>query len=70
MISSEAPRYVTSCRVNLGAAALCLVTSLAYSFWMRWENRRRDRVQGRAGTELGTTGGVHDTKDLRFRFCP
>lgn len=71
MIASEAPRYITSCRVNLGAAVLCLVTSAVYSMWMRWENRRRDRLQGRArGYAMVPTGGIHDTTDMRFRFSP
>ncbi|KAH8884942.1 retrograde regulation protein 2 [Thozetella sp. PMI_491] len=70
MISSEAPRYITSCRVNLGAAALCLITSVSYSMWMRWENRRRDRLQNSAGSQPPQTDGVYDMKDLRFRFCP
>jgi len=69
LIAEEAPRYVTSCWVNLGAAILCLVTCAAYSAWMRWENRRRDRLQGVAGMEY-ITRGVTGTTDPRFRFCP
>ncbi|KND92576.1 putative transporter [Tolypocladium ophioglossoides CBS 100239] len=70
MISSEALHYVTSCRINLGAAALCLITSVAYSLWMRWENRSRNRIQGLAEQESPQTRGVHGTKDPRFRFYP
>lgn len=69
LIASEAPRYVTSCWVNLGAAILCLITCAGYSGWMRWENRRRDRLQGVSGQDY-ITRGVTGTTDPRFRFCP
>ncbi|ETN38618.1 uncharacterized protein HMPREF1541_06655 [Cyphellophora europaea CBS 101466] len=69
VLPSEAPRYVTSCWVDLGAAVLGLLTCGAYSMWMRWENRRRDRLQG-TSNQQPITRGVSGTKDLRFRFCP
>lgn len=71
LIASEAPRYVTSCRVNLGAAILCLVTCVVYSLWMRWDNRRKDKLQtmNESYQNFGTSG-VSGTKDTRFRFCP
>ncbi|CAH0047345.1 unnamed protein product [Clonostachys solani] len=64
-ISSEAPRYITSLRVNLAMAALGSFVSLAYGGWMRWENRRRDKKYGRSDN---LTAGVSDTSDPNFRF--
>lgn len=64
-LSWEAPRYITSLRVNV---AMCVVGALAnalYSCWMRWENRRRDRIYGSVGDSVE---GISSTKDTRFRF--
>ncbi|CAH0042238.1 unnamed protein product [Clonostachys rhizophaga] len=53
-ISSEAPRYITSLRVNLAMAALG-----------SFENRRRDKKFGRSDN---LTVGITDTSDPNFRF--
>ncbi len=66
--SNEAPRYVTSLTTNVSMCAVVISGNLAYSLWMRWENRRRDRRQG--GGVMGdySTEGVTSTRDPRFRF--
>ena len=64
-LSREAPRYLTSLRVNLAMAALGSFVSFAYGLWMRWENRRRDR---RTGPVDEATARVFSTKDPAFRF--
>lgn len=71
LITSEAPRYITSCRVNLGAAVLCLVVCVTYSLWMRWDNHRKDKLLPiNEDHENQVTQGVSGTDDMRFRFCP
>ncbi|GJN71839.1 hypothetical protein PLICBS_005908 [Purpureocillium lilacinum] len=65
--SEEAPRYITSLRTNLSMCSFVIAATLAYSTWMRWENRRRDKRQGALSTEY-TTEGVTSTQDPRFRF--
>ncbi|CAK7212875.1 hypothetical protein SBRCBS47491_001612 [Sporothrix bragantina] len=74
-INKEAPRYITALRVNLGFAILAIVLCFTYGTWMRWENRRRDRVHGRLTTldnhghgQEYITDGVLTAKDPRFRF--
>ena len=64
-LSREAPRYLTSLRVNLAMAALGSFVSFLYGGWMRWENRRRDK-KGRVDDDV--SAGVSSTKDPRFRF--
>ncbi|CAK7204194.1 hypothetical protein SEUCBS139899_006948 [Sporothrix eucalyptigena] len=76
-INSEAPRYMTALCVNLGFAILAIILCFSYGMWMRWENRRRDRLHGRItaldnhghGQEY-VTDGVLTSKDPRFRFMP
>ncbi|UNI22830.1 hypothetical protein JDV02_008683 [Purpureocillium takamizusanense] len=66
--TEEAPRYITSLRTNLSMCSFVIAATLAYSMWMRWENRRRDREQGLTGSAEYTTGGITSTRDPRFRF--
>lgn len=64
-ISREAPKYLTSLRVNVAMAAAGSAVSFAYGAWMRWENKRRDK---KYGTNDNMTADISNTKDTRFRF--
>ncbi|KAH7014555.1 major facilitator superfamily domain-containing protein [Microdochium trichocladiopsis] len=63
-LSAEAPRYVTSLRVNITMCCLGAAATTAYGTWMRWENRRRDQKYG-GGVAGDTSSG---SRDPRFRF--
>ncbi|KAJ9149114.1 Retrograde regulation protein 2 [Pleurostoma richardsiae] len=67
-ISQEAPRYITSLRVNVAVCSISFALCVLYTLWMRWENRRRDRLQSRSHGSVYVTEGVASTKDPRFRF--
>lgn len=66
-LTREAPRYDTALNINAAMSAAALVICFSYSTWMRYENRRRDRIYGK--DEYVTTG-VNNTKHPRFRFQP
>ena len=66
-LTREQPRYITSLRTNISMSALIIASTVAYSMWMRWENKRRDKV---AGATSYTTENVASSKDPRFRFQP
>ncbi|KAJ5807901.1 hypothetical protein N7474_009170 [Penicillium riverlandense] len=61
----EAPRYITSLTVDITMAAILVTASSAYTLWMRWENRRRDK---RNGPGRFSTEGITGSRDPRFRF--
>ncbi|KAM5362082.1 hypothetical protein ACJZ2D_012749 [Fusarium nematophilum] len=61
----EAPRYITALRTNIGMCAISISATTAYALWMRWENRRRDRLYGKAS---GSTEGITSSRDPQFRF--
>ncbi|KAK7060032.1 major facilitator superfamily domain-containing protein [Favolaschia claudopus] len=42
----EGPRFIKGCSLNLAFSALGLLLTLGMTGWYRWENRRRDRVEG------------------------
>ncbi|XXH05562.1 hypothetical protein Hte_011994 [Hypoxylon texense] len=64
-LTREAPRYITSLRVNVAMCVVGALINVGYSLWMRWENRRRDRVYGPVGVSVE---GIESTRDPRFRF--
>ncbi|KAL2008988.1 hypothetical protein VTN00DRAFT_7182 [Thermoascus crustaceus] len=66
-LEQEAPKYITALSVNAAMSGMAILFAFTYSIWMRFENRRRDRITGK-GTYV--TSGVANTKDARFRFQP
>ncbi|KAJ7613445.1 major facilitator superfamily domain-containing protein [Roridomyces roridus] len=44
--STEGPRFVKGCATNIAFSCLGLILTLCMTTWYRWENRRRDRVEG------------------------
>jgi hypothetical protein len=68
--TEEAPRYISSLRTNITMASVVIATNLSYSMWMRWENKRRDKLASGDRTGYYSTEGVANTKDPRFRFQP
>lgn len=67
-LQKEAPRYITSIRVNLSMSSLLIAATVSYTLWMRWENRRRDKKAGADRTGYYSTENVANSKDPRFRF--
>ncbi|KAI3573525.1 retrograde regulation protein 2 [Fusarium oxysporum f. sp. albedinis] len=67
---NEAPRYESALICNCVGAGLCMVSSAAYSIWMRYENRRRDAISHSMEGQSFNTEGVANHHDLRFRFQP
>lgn len=68
----EAPRYMTCLLVNIAFSAVLAVASVAYTLWMRWENRRRDAMYGPSDTDTATTvstEAINSSRDPRFRFA-
>ncbi|WAO94155.1 MFS domain-containing protein [Fusarium falciforme] len=61
----EAPRYSTALKTNIGMCAISISATTAYALWMRWENRRRDRLYGKPS---GSTEGITSSRDPQFRF--
>lgn len=66
----EAPRYMTALYINIGCGAAALVLIISIGLWMRWENRRRDKILGYKLTpqSVPTKELVSGSKDLRFRY--
>ncbi|WVQ82750.1 hypothetical protein IAT38_004882 [Cryptococcus sp. DSM 104549] len=67
----EGPQYRKGASINLAFQALGLVIVLCMSAWYRYENRRRDKVEG--GTPpKGTPVNVREFHDLApgFRYVP
>ncbi|RSM18306.1 hypothetical protein CDV31_002825 [Fusarium ambrosium] len=61
----EAPRYSTALKTNIGMCAISISATTAYTLWMRWENRRRDKLYGKPS---GSTEGITSSRDSQFRF--
>ncbi|KAJ7146696.1 MFS general substrate transporter [Mycena epipterygia] len=71
----EGPRYVKGCATNLAFAVLGLLLTLGVTAWLRWENDRRDTLEGgRPGEEgwQGPEGNLLEEYDLArgFRYTP
>ncbi|KAJ7738997.1 major facilitator superfamily domain-containing protein [Mycena metata] len=67
----EGPRYVKGCATNLAFAVLGLLISAAMTVYYRWENSRRDKVEG--GPPPGDMPiNVMEEYDLAkgFRYTP
>ncbi|KAH8657855.1 major facilitator superfamily domain-containing protein [Xylariales sp. PMI_506] len=64
-LAKEAPRYITSLRVNITMCCIGMVGVSAYTMWMRWENRRRNLHHGK---NEGLASDIKSTRDPRFRF--
>ena len=55
--SNESPQFSKGCIVNITFQCLGLVIVAGMSLWYRWENKRRDKVEGGRppmGTALDT----------------
>src|SRR5258706_11592955 len=63
--TNEAPRYISALIGNLVCAILCMSLCIGYVIWMKYENKRRDRVYG---VPNNVTAGVGDSRDPNFRF--
>lgn len=64
----QAPRYMTCLVVNIAFSAILVVASVAYTLWMRWENRRRDALYGPPDTD-SSTEAINSSRDPRFSFA-
>ncbi|OKL55482.1 hypothetical protein UA08_09226 [Talaromyces atroroseus] len=64
-IQRQAPRYITMLITNLAMSAVMTLAGITYGAWMRWENRRRDRLHGQVPAR---SEGVKGTRDMNFRF--
>lgn len=49
-------------------AGVSMVLCLGYTVWMRYENRRRDKVYGKLTNYI--TANIADVNDRNFRFQP
>ncbi|WVQ66264.1 uncharacterized protein L199_004443 [Kwoniella botswanensis] len=69
--SKEGPQYRKGAIVNIAFQALGLVLVLAMTAWYRYENKRRDRVEG-GRPPKGTPVNVVEQYDLApgFRYVP
>ncbi|KAJ3987810.1 major facilitator superfamily domain-containing protein [Lentinula detonsa] len=44
--AQDEPKYVPALATSAAFGGLCLILVAGTGFWMRWENRRRDKLQG------------------------
>jgi hypothetical protein len=65
---NEAPRYMTALKINCIMAGVSLATCFGYTMWMRYENKRRDKLYGKK--DQYQTAGIGDARDPNFRFQP
>jgi hypothetical protein len=67
--SHEGPQFRKGCIVNLTFQSLGIVIAAAMTTWYRWENRRRDKVEG-GRPPKGTPLEVIEKHDLApgFRY--
>jgi MFS family permease len=61
--SKEGPRWHKGFGVNLAFNILAIIIALGLTAWFRWENKRRDRVEGGKPAE-GTRHNFQDQYDL------
>lgn len=61
--SSEKPRYVRGICLNIAFQILGLIIALSMTMYYRWENKRRDRIEGGRPAE-GETLNVVEEHDL------
>lgn len=45
--TEDAPKYEPAVAVSAAFAGICLVTTATWGVYQRWDNRRRDRLQGK-----------------------
>lgn len=66
----EAPKYVKGCILNVAFQSLGLVLALSHTAYFRWENRRRDKIEG--APIKGETLNTIEEYDLArgFRYTP
>ncbi|KAI5476042.1 MFS general substrate transporter [Pseudohyphozyma bogoriensis] len=69
--STEAPRYIKGIALNIAFQVLGFCVVVGMSLYYRWENRRRDTVEGPAPPK-GTALNVLEEYDLApgFRYTP
>ncbi|KAL7419304.1 hypothetical protein Q5752_006141 [Cryptotrichosporon argae] len=69
--TAEGAQFTKGCSVNLAFQALGFTIAACMTLWYRWENRRRDRVEG-GRPPKGTPLDVLDKHDLApgFRYTP
>lgn len=63
----EAPGYVKGITLNISFAALGIIISLSMSAYYRWENARRDKVEG-GRPPIGEVLNVVQEHDLARGF--
>ncbi|KAJ7662827.1 major facilitator superfamily domain-containing protein [Mycena polygramma] len=67
----EGPRYTKGCATNLAFAVLGLLVSLGMTAYYRWENRRRDEVEGGKPAGDAVVNVLEDYDLARgFRYTP
>ncbi|OJK04884.1 hypothetical protein ASPACDRAFT_19785 [Aspergillus aculeatus ATCC 16872] len=81
--STEAPRYNTAFSAILACFCLAVLDVIGLRCYMVWENKRRDRKQGRtiepessksvdttdASFKMGGDGDVSDWRNQSYRYC-
>ncbi|GFZ45527.1 hypothetical protein JCM24511_03253 [Saitozyma sp. JCM 24511] len=69
--SAEGPQFTKGCSVNIAFQALGFCIVIGMTLWYRWENRRRDKVEG-GRPPVGSALEVLDKYDLApgFRYTP
>ncbi|KAM0751708.1 MFS general substrate transporter [Meredithblackwellia eburnea MCA 4105] len=69
--SKEGPKYIKGCALNVAFSSLGLLIVLGMTFWYRWENKRRDKVEG-GRPPKDTPINVFEEYDLAkgFRYTP
>lgn len=68
--SSQAPHYYRGVYVNLGMQCFGALGSVLLSLWFRWENKRRDEVEGKPDPEARLNVLEDFDRAVGFRYVP
>ncbi|KAK7058993.1 hypothetical protein VNI00_001617 [Paramarasmius palmivorus] len=68
--AQDEPKYVPALATSAAFGGLCLILVASVGFWMRWENRRRDSIQGvkMKSSDVPTEALGDGPKSLSFRY--
>ncbi|KAI3621962.1 transporter of nicotinic acid [Moniliophthora roreri] len=68
--AQDEPKYVPALATSAAFGGLCLFLVGSVGFWMRWENRRRDAIQGvrMKASDVPTEELGDGPKSLSFRY--
>ncbi|KAL1407960.1 hypothetical protein Q8F55_004757 [Vanrija albida] len=68
--SAHAPHYYRGVYINLGMQCFGALASVLLSLWFRWENRRRDEVEGKPDPDARLNVLEDFDKAVGFRYVP